>query len=313
MRQDHGRFYDLNTFLRKHCGERVQKISVDAGLGCPNRDGSFGRGGCIYCNLRGSGTGALARGESIAEQILHGKAYLGKRYKAKKFLAYFQSYTNTYASLEKLEAIWDEALSVEGVVGLSIGTRPDCVDEKVLSLLQSYVERGFLVWIEYGLQSIHDQTLQIINRGHDFATFEKAVALTANRGIFVCAHVILGLPGETRQMMLQTAATLSGMSIHGIKIHLLYVARGTPLEGLYREGLYRPMEEEEYVETLCDFLERLPPELVIQRLTGDPHEEELVAPSWAMDKERVRNRILALLDARGSRQGSAFTEKMKKA
>ncbi|TWI72470.1 hypothetical protein LZ24_01612 [Desulfobotulus alkaliphilus] len=306
MRQNHARFYDLNAFLRNHFGERVQKISVDAGMNCPNRDGLLGTGGCIYCNPRGSGTGALGAGKSIREQILEGKRNMGRRYKARKFMAYFQSYTNTYAPVERLKAIWDEALSVEGVVGLAIGTRPDCVSEEVLDLLESYVKKGILVWIEYGLQSVHDKTLTLIGRGHDFASFEKAVAMTRGRGIFICVHVILGLPGEDDAIMQESARVLASMGIDGVKIHLLYVVRGTPLEALYRSGNYVCMEEEAYVRAVCDFLEILPASMVIQRLTGDPHGDELVAPLWAMEKEKTRNAILARLEKRNTRQGSRY-------
>jgi radical SAM protein (TIGR01212 family) len=202
------RYNDLNTYLRSLFGCRVQKISIDAGLSCPNRDGRVATGGCIYCNARGSGTGAHARGLTITDQLSQGKKFLAGRYKAKKFLAYFQSFSNTYAAVEELKPLYDEALAVEDVVGLSIGTRPDCVDESVLELLQDYAGHH-LVWIEYGLQSARDKTLELINRGHDVKCFEDAVRITAGRGIKICAHVILGLPGETRSDMLHTARTIS--------------------------------------------------------------------------------------------------------
>lgn len=292
-------YYDLNAFLRERFGCRVQKISVDAGLSCPNRDGTLSTGGCIYCNARGSGTGAHLRGMGIAEQLEKGKAFLSKRYKARKFLAYFQSYSNTYAPVETLERLYTEALGVPDVVGLSIGTRPDCVDESKLALLES-LARDHLIWIEYGLQSARDETLARINRGHDFQCFERAVAATRGRGIHICAHVILGLPGETRNHMRRTADALAALKIDGVKLHLLYVVKGTPLETLYRDGDYQPLEQAEYVDLVCDFLERLPPETVIQRLTGDPHEEELVAPFWALDKQATVNMIHERLLARSS-------------
>jgi radical SAM protein (TIGR01212 family) len=276
-------YYDLNTFLRERFGCRVQKISVDAGLSCPNRDGTLSTGGCIYCNARGSGTGAHRQGLSITDQLEKGKAFLAERYKAKKFLAYFQSYSNTYAPVGTLDALYTEALAVPDVVGLSIGTRPDCVDESKLLLLET-LARDHLIWIEYGLQSAHDETLFRINRGHDFRCFENAVKASRGRGIHICAHVILGLPGETREQMLQTADALAALEIDGVKLHLLYVIKGTPLEALYRHGSYHPLEQAEYVDLVCDFLDRLPPQTVIQRLTGDPHREELVAPSWSLDK-----------------------------
>jgi radical SAM protein (TIGR01212 family) len=296
------RYNDLNTYLRGLFGCRVQKITIDAGLSCPNRDGRLASGGCIYCNVKGSGTGAHARGLSVTEQLLQGKAALTRRYKAAKFIAYFQSFSNTYAPVETLKRLYDEALAVEDVVGLSIGTRPDCVGRKVLDLLESYTA-GHLIWIEYGLQSAHDKTLALINRGHDFSCFQRAVAASRGRGIRICAHVILGLPGETRRHMLETARRLSEIGVDGIKLHLLYVVRGTRMEALYRSGGYRCLDQQEYADLVCDFLERIPPEVVIQRLTGDPHPAELVAPQWALAKRETLEMIRRTLVQRGSRQG----------
>ncbi|MDM8523648.1 TIGR01212 family radical SAM protein [Desulfococcaceae bacterium HSG8] len=296
------RFNDLNTYLRGIFGCRVQKITIDAGFTCPNRDGTLSTRGCIYCNARGSGTGAYAKGLSVTEQLVRGKEALFKRYKAKKFIAYFQSFSNTYAPLEKLRSLYEEALGTEDVVGLSIGTRPDCVDESVLDLLQGYAE-DHLIWIEYGLQSAHDATLVLINRGHDVRCFTNAVAETRNRGIKICAHVILGLPNETRAHMLETAETIAQAGIDGVKLHLLYVIKGTKLESLYRQGHYKCLEQQEYADLICDFLERIPAEIVIQRLTGDPHRDELVAPSWSMRKTETLNLIKELLEKRDSWQG----------
>ncbi len=300
-----GKLYnDLNTYLRGLYGCRVQKISVDAGLSCPNRDGTISTGGCIYCNAKGSGTGAHAKGLSVSDQLIAGKKALSKRYKAKKFLAYFQSFSNTYAPFEKLKALYEEALNLSGVVGLAIGTRPDCVESRILDLLEGYA-KTHLIWIEYGLQSVHDATLARINRGHDFQCFKKAVALTQNRNIKICAHVILGLPGEDHRHMLETASTLANMGIDGVKLHLLYVIKGTRLETLYNRGEYRCLEQKEYADTVCDVLERLPSDMVIQRLTGDPHGDELVAPFWTARKNRNKtlNMIKETLLNRNSRQG----------
>ncbi len=296
------RYYDLNTYLRSLFGCRVQKITLDAGFSCPNRDGRISSGGCIYCNVRGSGTGADARGLSITAQLIRGKETLGRRYKARKFLAYFQSFSNTYAPLKRLKTLYDEALNVEDVVGLSIGTRPDCINEPVLELLQAYTQR-YLIWIEYGLQSAHDATLALINRGHDLKCFQNAVRATRKRGVQICVHVILGLPGETRSDMLETAHTLAELEIDGLKIHLLYVVKGTRLESLYRQGRFRCLDQVEYVERVCEFLERIPPQVVIQRLTGDPHPEELVAPQWALEKTETLNMIRQMLAERDTRQG----------
>ena len=296
------RYNDLNSYFRKTFGCRVQKISIDAGFSCPNRDGSISTDGCIFCNQKGSGTGAYAKGLTISEQILNGKKFIARRYKAKKFLAYFQAFSNTYAPCSHLKKIYDEALQQDKIVGLSLGTRPDCVDESVLNLLQEYA-RDYLVWIEYGLQSVHDETLLKINRGHNFKTFAKAVEATKNRGIKICAHVILGLPGESRDHMLKTAKILSKMGIDGIKIHLLYVIKGTKLETLYNSGKYKCLDLEEYATIVCDFLEIIPPGIVIQRLTGDPHPDELVAPAWSLNRNTTFKLIKEILEKRDSWQG----------
>ena len=288
------RYSDLKTYLQSLYGCRVHKIAVDAGLSCPNRDGTISTGGCIYCNARGSGSGAHKAGKSVTDQIRQGKNAIIKRFKAKKFIVYFQSFSNTYAPLTRLKELYDEALAVEDVVGLSIGTRPDCVDEPILNLLQSYA-RSHLVWIEYGLQSGNDQTLAFINRGHDLQCFQNTVKSTANRGIKICAHVILGLPHETRRDMLHTAQILADLEIDGVKLHLLYVAKGTRLHQLYEDGKFRCLGREEYVELVCDFLERIPSNVVIQRLTGDPHPAELVAPRWSLKQKK--NETLALINA----------------
>ena len=302
----HKRYNNFNTYLRNIFGCRVQKITIDAGFSCPNRDGTISTRGCIYCNVRGSGTGAHATGLSVTEQLLQGKRALSKRYKAKKFIAYFQAFSNTYAPFDKLKSLYEEALEVDDVVGLSIGTRPDCVDESVLELLQGYGKK-YLVWIEYGLQSVHDATLAFINRGHDFKCFKKTVAATKNRGIKICAHVILGLPNEKKTDMLKTARAVASMEIDGLKIHLLYVVKGTKLHKLYAAGKYRCLEQHEYVDLVCDFLERIPKNMIIQRLTGDPHPEELVAPMWSKKKMETMDLIKETLEKRDSWQGKLAT------
>lgn len=297
------RYTAFSAWLRQRFGERVQKIMVDAGLDCPNRDGTTGAGGCVYCNVRGSGTGAFERGVSIRDQVIAGRDAVLRRYKARKYLVYFQSFSNTYAPVDRLRAIYDEAVNaVDGVVGMSVGTRPDCVDGPVLDLLAEYAAER-MVWVEYGLQSAHDATLGKINRGHDFQCFSEAVRETRKRGMLVCAHVILGLPGEGPAEMNATADALADLDVDGIKLHLLYVVRGTPLERWYRSGDYRPMEPEAYAGAVCEFLERTPPEVVIQRLTGDPHPEELVAPEWALKKRKARDLIFAEMVRRDLWQG----------
>jgi len=296
------RYFDFNTYLRNLFGCRVQKISLDAGLSCPNRDGTLSTEGCIYCNSRGSGTGAHSRGLSISEQLENGKIILSRRYKAERFIAYFQSFTNTYATVKTLEALYEEALAIKDVVGLSIGTRPDCITEPLLNLLQAYAEK-YLIWIEYGLQSVHDRSLLLINRGHDFHTFETAVGATRNREIKICAHVILGLPQEEKKHMIETAKTIAAMGIDGVKLHLLYVVKGTRLEKIYASGEYRCLSQQEYVDLVCSFLEHLPKDMVIQRLTGDPHPDELAAPMWSLDKNRTLTLIQERLKKRNTWQG----------
>ncbi|MFZ7113366.1 MAG: TIGR01212 family radical SAM protein [Desulfatiglandales bacterium] len=297
------RYRDYNGYLRELFGERVQKIPLDAGLTCPNRDGTLSYGGCIYCDRRGSGTGAMMdKALSVEEQITRGCRFAAKRYGARKYIAYFQSFSNTYGPSDRLRDLYDQALKEPGVVGLSIGTRVDCIDPSILQMLQSY-QKDYLVWLEYGLQSAHNETLVRINRGHDVACFERAVRLTADYGINVCAHVILGLPGEDRGMMLATARFLSDLPVQGIKIHLLYVVRGTVLGELYDRGAFRCLEREAYIDLVVDFLEILPPDMVIQRLTGDPPGGELVAPAWATHKLQNLNLIQSRLETRNTWQG----------
>ncbi len=299
------RYTDYNTYLRQLFGQRVQKISIDAGLSCPNRDGTLSKKGCIYCNLKGSGSGMFNRGLSIKEQIENNKIGAVKKYKAKKFLAYFQSYSNTYTRCEHMKNMFDEALACEGMVGMAIGTRPDCIDETKLDLIESYTE-NYLVWLEYGLQSVHDVTLNNMNRQHTVNDYFDAVELTKGRGVNICAHVILGLPGEDRNMMLQTARTLAETQINGIKIHLLYVVKGTILDQMWKRGDYTPLEQHEYVDTVCDFLERLPANIIIQRVTGDPHAQELRAPIWAGRYRETFNMIQETLEKRDSFQGLKY-------
>ena len=298
------RYRDLNTALRERFGCRVQKISLDAGLTCPNRDGNVGLGGCIYCSSRGSGTGLYNR-FPIAQQLERGKERLGRRYRAKKFIAYFQSFSNTYGELQELEELYREAISVDDVVGLAVGTRPDCVQEGVLDLLAALNRRTY-VWLEYGLQSVHEHTLELINRGHGLAAFLDAVELTRQRHLDICVHIILGLPGEDKGDMMTTARTLAKLDIQGIKIHSLYVIRSTPLADMYQRGEYRCLSREEYVDIVCEFLALLPPKLVIHRLTGDPHPQELLAPQWALEKQTNLEAIRQALERRNLWQGKYF-------
>ncbi len=300
-------YYSLRDHLQHRFGQRVQKITLDAGLTCPNRDGRLGRGGCIYCNDRGSGTGAARRGLDLRQQLAEGIARLSSRYRAQKFIAYFQSFSNTYAPVATLRQLYGQVLEHPQVVGLSIGTRPDCLAPPILDLLQSYLPR-WLIWLELGLQSAHDRTLRRLNRGHSVAAFTQALAQAADRGIPVVAHVILGLPGEEKTDMLATARFLADLPLAGVKIHLLYVIRGTALAELYQRGAYTPLTQEAYVDVLVDFLELLPPQMVIHRLTGDPHPQELLAPAWCLDKAAVLQHIKMTFAERRTFQGRRWPE-----
>ncbi|HEY6006795.1 MAG TPA: TIGR01212 family radical SAM protein, partial [Geobacteraceae bacterium] len=296
------RYNPFSVELKRRFGCRVHRISVDAGFSCPNRDGTLGTAGCIYCGGAGSGSFGIARGLPVAAQLEAGKEVMVRKYRAQQFIAYFQPYSNTYAPVEQLRALYDEALGVPDVVGLIVGTRPDCLPEPVLDLLADYHRRTYL-WLELGLQSPHDPTLALIGRGHDFAAFAAAVAGSKKRGLRVCAHVILGLPGESRAQMLATAAILNGLGVDGVKLHLLHVMRDTPLAAMYARGEVPLLTRDDYVGLVCDFLERLAPEVIVQRLTGDGGRDHLVAPLWSLAKFEVLNAIDAELSRRGSRQG----------
>jgi len=300
-------YYSFNTYLRERFGERVQKITIDAGLTCPNRDGTRGTGGCIYCNARGSGSGAFASFPDIRSQVLAGKDFLARRYKAQKFIAYFQSFCNTYAPRETLKALYDEATALPGVVGLSVATRPDCLSEEVLELLAGYSTR-LMVWLELGMQTSHDTTLMLINRGHTYREFLEGYGRARSYPLLICLHVIAGLPGEGRDACAATAREVARLKPDGIKIHSLYITRGTAMEKLFAGGGYTPPAQQEFVETACDFLERVPETTVIHRLTGDPDPRELIAPLWARSKNETLRLIELDLRSRGSRQGAKYTE-----
>lgn len=295
----------FSAFLKERFGQRVQKITLDAGLSCPHRD-SAGLGGCIYCNDTGSGTGALSRGISLHDQIQNQIKAASKRYRVKAFIAYFQSFSNTYAPVQKLKTIYDHVIDYPEIVGLAIGTRPDCIDEETLSLIGGYA-KDRLVWIEYGLQSASDETLRRINRGHDVQTFVDAVDRTSRYPVRQCAHVIIGLPGEGLTQYLETARLVSRLPITDIKIHLLYIIQSTPLETLFLRGEYTPLTLEEYAHAVAQFISELRDDIVIQRITGDPHPEELVAPKWALGKKQVREAIHLAMEELGLRQGMAYT------
>lgn len=289
------RFRTFSNYLKEIFGEKVYRVTVDAGFTCPNRDGTVGMQGCIYC-YAGSEYNPLKRQKSVREQIAEGIERAGKRYKAKKFLVYYQAYTNTYASVDHLKKVYDEIKNFPEVVGLIVGTRPDAVSEEVIKLINSYTD-NYLVWIEYGLESPHFKSLKWMKRGHGFSNFLYAFNLTRKYpAINICTHIILGLPVETREEMLETADILAAMRVDGVKIHPLHVIKGTPLEKLYLEYPFPLLKEEEYVELVVDFIERLHPDTVVQRITGEAPPDILVAPSWC--NQKFKNKLIDKIRSR---------------
>lgn len=302
------RYYDLKSFWLNRFGCRVYKLQIDAGFTCPNRDGTVSTGGCIYCYGRGSRLRQAGPLPPVSEQIRRGKEFYRKHRNAGRFIAYFQTFTNTYGPVEKLKSLYDEALREEDVIGISIGTRPDCVPDEVIELLREYA-RDTHVWLELGLQSIHNKTLRFINRGHPAETFIDAVQRASGKKIHICTHIIVGLPGETRDDILETARVLGTLPIQGIKIHLLLALRGTVLGDLHEQGKITMINRDDYVTTVCDILEILPPEMVIQRLTADGYRDILLSPEWAINKMEVLNAIDGELAIRDSFQGIRYEKR----
>lgn len=296
------RYNAFGLYMKDLYHTPVYKVNVDAGFTCPNRDGSIATGGCIYCNNDSFRPAACTSSSSVREQIEKGMPYLRSRYGAEKFIVYFQPFTNTYASVDILERLYRDALNNPGVVGLAIGTRPDCVDRDKIALLETLARDHFIL-VEYGLQSIYDRTLEFINRGHDYACFRNAVALTAGRGIHVGAHIILGFPTETREQMLAAAEELSAQTIEFLKIHQLQVVKGTALADYYAVHPFHVFEYKEYISMLADFLERLSPELVLQRLFAAAPDEILIAPVWNKTRSELLRDLDVLMEQRGSYQG----------
>jgi len=299
------RYYDFKSYLINTFGHKVYKLQIDAGFTCPNRDGTIATGGCIYCNGRGSKLRQEGALPPVAEQITRAKELYRKLRGAKKFIAYFQTFTNTYAPYDQLKSLYDEALSQDDIVGLAVGTRPDCVPDRVIGLFEEYA-RDRHVWLEYGLQSCHDATLNFLNRGHDFRTFVDAVERTAGKNIRICTHIIVGLPGEDHDAIMETAHRVAALPIDGIKIHLLLALEGTALGALYKQGTIEMMTKEEYVSTVCNILEVLPPHMVVQRLTADGYRDIYLAPEWGKNKMEVLNAIDKELERRDSWQGVKY-------
>lgn len=297
------RFNTFGRYLRKRFKTNVHKVNVDAGFTCPNRDGKLDVTGCIYCNNNSFRPSECKPELSIKAQMIKGMNYLSLRYGANRFIVYFQPFTNTYAPVAELEALYSEALSHPSVIGLAIGTRPDCIDEEKISLLEFFAKKHFIL-VEYGLQSIYDKTLKFIRRGHDYQTFLDALTLTAGRGIHIGVHIIVGFPTETREEMLQMARELSRLPIEFIKIHQLQVVKQTPLADYYSNVKFPTFEYDEYIDFLVDFIERLSPNMTIQRFFATAPEDILIAPRWGKTRHQLMSDIEKRFAQRNAFQGS---------
>ena len=303
---DNKRYHTYNYYLRRRFGRKVMKIPLNVDLGCPNRDGTKGMGGCKFCSAYLSGEFAGDPCDDIRTQFESVKKKMNEKWADGLYIPYFQAGSNTYAPVEKLREMYETALSVENCAGLSIATRADCIDEQKAALLGELAQRTYLT-VELGLQTVHDKTALAMNRCHTFADFLKGYDLLRKNGVNVCVHIIDGLPGETREMMLETARELSKLELHSIKIHLLHVLKNTELAKMYERGEFQTLEMQEYVDIVCDQIELLPKELIIQRVTGDGAKDELIAPLWSLKKFCVMNEIDKELGRRDSYQGIRFS------
>ncbi len=307
----HGKpYYSLDAYCKNTYGEKLYKIALNAGFTCPNRDGTLGNNGCIFCSAGGSGEFAVDSLDypSVRAQLDAGKTLFHHKKTGQRCIAYFQAYTNTYGPLPYLQQIYEEALAEPTVAGISIATRPDCMPDDVLTLLVN-IQKKFpdkFVWIELGLQTIHEKTARFIRRGYPLSTYDRCVNHLREVGIPVITHVILGLPDETPEQVLQTITHLNGIGTWGVKLQLLHILRGTDLASLYEKGTYLPLTQESYTSLLIRCLEHLSPEMVVHRLTGDGPRNLLLAPLWSLDKRHVLNTLHHAMKQQGARQGSNY-------
>ena len=281
-------YHDFGTWIRNQLPFRVQKISIDAGFTCPNRDGRIGVGGCIFCDNKSFNSSYCSHKKSVTEQLEDGKRFFAKKYPDMKYLAYFQAYTNTYDAVDKLKQLYEEALKVEDVVGIVIGTRPDCVSSELLDYLEELNKRTFLI-VEYGIESCNDDTLRYINRGHDFACTRKAVEETAKRGIYVGGHVIMGLPGEDASESLRQAPIISSLPLTMLKIHQMQIIKGTRLAKIYKEQPFHLYTVEEYIDLITQYIGLLRSDLVLERFVTQSPPEMLIAPKWGLKNYEFTN------------------------
>lgn len=290
--------------MRSHFGGKVYKLALDGGFTCPNRDGTCGTGGCIFCS-GGSGDFAIPVGNDVRGALETAKLLVGGKNSSGKYIAYFQSFTGTYAPVEHLRELYSAAAECEGVVALDIATRPDCLGDEVISLLKELNER-LPVWIELGLQTVHESTARYIRRGYPLEAYDSAVRALKDAGIYTIAHMIIGLPGETRDMIYETASHIARSGADGIKLQLLHVLRGTDLAADYERGMFETLSPEEYIEIIEGCIRRISPVMTVHRLTGDGARRDLIAPLWSLDKKHVLNKINAALERDGVIQGELF-------
>ena len=299
------RYFPLNVYFNHRFGGRVQKISLDGGFTCPNVDGTVTTGGCTFCDNQAFSPSRRVQRDAISSQIERGIFLLRRRYENEMFLAYFQPATNTYGPLDKLRMLYETAIEDPRIVGLVIGTRPDCIPDDVLDLIDEIAERTY-VCLELGVQTIHDASLEWMNRGHGHAASVEAMRRVAGRKFEIGLHIMLGLPGETHEMMMQTADQVAQWNPSGVKIHNLYAVHRTRLAEQINSGEVTLLEMEEYVQLLADFLERLPPQIVIERISGDAPPRDLIAPKWVLDKGSIKKRLIEVLEERDSYQGAKY-------
>ncbi|WFD11958.1 TIGR01212 family radical SAM protein [Tepidibacter hydrothermalis] len=309
MRWFDKRYRSLNFELREIFNEKIFKLSLDGGFTCPNRDGKIGFNGCIFCSDSGSGEYASNRVLTIDQQVKDQISLLSNKWPNGKYIAYFQNFTNTYADINALREKYEAAINCDDIVGIAIATRPDCLDDDVIQLLSELSKKTYL-WIELGLQTIHDESAKFLRRGYLFSLFEEKVKKLRSYNINIVTHLILGIPNETREMIFESISKISNMDIQGVKLHLLHIIKGTDLEKYYNSTKFTLLEKEEYIHLICDILERLNPNITIHRLTGDGSKDTLLEPWWSLDKRSILNGIDKELSIRDSFQGKYYLSKM---
>jgi len=296
-RQEMIEYIDFGIWLRKQLNARVQKIAVDAGFTCPNRDGKVGFGGCSFCNNKTFNPSYCDNRKSISEQLEDGKKFFSRKYPDMKYIAYFQAFSNTYAPLERLKRLYEEALSVDGVIGLSIATRPDCLDTTTLDYLSELSRRTFLI-LEIGIESANDATLRLINRGHNFECSKKAITEANRRGIITCGHIIFGLPGEDENEILSQAETISSLPLDILKIHQLQIVKGTKMADDYKEKPFRTFSVDEYIDLIINYISRLRKDLVLERFVSQSPKKMVIAPKWGLKNQEFTELFLQKMKER---------------